>query len=197
MTAMTAARPVLPPGAPFAHDQIGLLNSVMAETTAEQRSWLSGFLAGYQAATATVPAHAPAHAPAVQAKHPLTVLFATKSGNAEGLAADAKKLAGRQGFAGKLLDMADVALADVAGVENLLVIASTWGEGDPPERAAAFYEALMAEDAPRFEGVRFSVLALGNSSYVNFCETGKRIDVRLEQLGGHADRRPGRLRPCL
>jgi len=183
VSATTAARPVLPPSAPFAHEQIGLLNSVMAETTAEQRSWLSGFLAGYQAATATAPAHAPVHAPAAQAKHPLTLLFATESGNAEGLAADAKKLAGRQGFTGKLIDMADVSPADVAGAENLLVIASTWGEGDPPERAAAFYEALMADDAPRFEGVRFAVLALGDSSYVNFCETGKRIDARLEQLG--------------
>jgi len=190
VSATTAARPVLPPSAPFAHEQIGLLNSVMAETTAEQRSWLSGFLAGYQAATATAPVHAPVHAPAAQAKHPLTVLFATESGNAEGIAADAKKLAARQGFTGKLVDMADVTLADVAGAENLLVIASTWGEGDPPERAAAFYEALMADDAPRFEGVRFSVLALGDSSYVNFCETGRRIDARLEQLGGRriADR---------
>ena len=80
--------------------------------------------------------------------------------------------------------MAEVSPAEIADQRNLLVVASTWGEGDPPERAAEFYKALMAEDAPRFDGVRFAVLALGDLSYVNFCEVGRRIDLRLEALGG-------------
>ncbi len=67
--------------------------------------------------------------------------------------------------------------------ENLLVIASTWGEGDPPQRAIDFHAALMADDAPRFEGLRYAVLALGDRAYAKFCETGRLFDERFAALG--------------
>jgi sulfite reductase (NADPH) flavoprotein alpha-component len=177
--------PILPETAPFPAEHIEVLNAVMAHASAEQRHWLSGFLAGYHAALVS-PAALPAAAPAAEPrkKIPLTVLYGTDSGNAEGVAADAKKAAAKSGFAARIVDMAETEPGEMAKAEHLLVIVSTWGEGDPPERAAPFYHALMAEDAPRFEGVPFSVLALGDSSYVNFCETGRRIDARLEALGG-------------
>jgi sulfite reductase (NADPH) flavoprotein alpha-component len=170
---------MLPETAPFPADQIAVLNQIISRTNAEQRTWLSGFLAGYQAATAPQPAAA---APPAR-RAPLTILFGTESGNAEALADVARKAAGKLGFAARMLDMADATPAQIAGVQNLLVIASTWGEGDPPQRAIDFFAALMADDAPRLEGLRYSVLALGDRAYAKFCETGRLFDERFAALG--------------
>jgi sulfite reductase (NADPH) flavoprotein alpha-component len=175
---------ILPQSAPFPAEHIEALNAVMAQANAEQRHWLSGFLAGYHAALAAPSALPAAPAAEPRKKIPLTILYGTESGNAEDVADDARKAAAKQGFAARIVDMADSDPGQVATAEHLMVVVSTWGEGDPPERAASFYNALMAEDAPRFDGVPFLVLALGDSSYVNFCETGRQIDARLEALGG-------------
>jgi sulfite reductase (NADPH) flavoprotein alpha-component len=172
--------PMLPETAPFPVEHITALNQIMSATNAEQRTWLSGFLAGYQAATTPQPAAA---VPPVR-RAPLTILFGSESGNAEALADVARKAAGKLGFAARVLDMADATPAQVAELQNLLVIASTWGEGDPPQRAIDFYQALMADDAPQFAGVRYAVLALGDRAYAQFCETGRRFDERLAALGG-------------
>ena len=176
------ASPLLPKTAPFAEDQIAALNTVMSASTADQRTWLAGFLAGVAAANdtsgvAAVPAAAAAR------RAPLTILFGTESGNAEALAAQARKAATKLGFAPKVVDMADISVAQLADLENVLVIASTWGEGDPPQRAVDFQDALMADDAPRLEKLRYAVLALGDRAYAQFCEVGKRFDERFAALG--------------
>ena len=174
---MTAAAR-LPANAPFPPEAIAALNGIIAGATATQRSWLSGFLAGVEAAAN------PATAPAPAARRPLLIVFATESGNSEALAAKAKRDAARSGFAAKILDAADASPSDLAGAQNLLLIASTWGEGEPPQRATGLYAALMSDTAPRMDGVRFAVLALGDRAYANFCETGQRLDERLAVLGG-------------
>lgn len=180
---MTAV-PFLPKNAPFAAEDINVLNQLVQRSTPLQRSWLSGFLAGLDAAHGqSVGAVAPA-AQAPRPRQPLTILYGSESGNAETLALKAKKLAAKQNFDARVVDMADADLATLAKAKNLIVYISTWGEGDPPQRAADFYKAILSEDAPRFDGVRFAVLALGDTAYVNFCQTGREVDKRLEALGG-------------
>lgn len=170
----------LPDGAPFAPGERAALDSILGRASGEQRAWLAGFLAGLAARDAP---RAEA-APATRAAEPLLILYATESGNAEGVAAKLASSARRQGFKVTLKDVADSSPTEAAKAKNLLLVAATWGEGEPPSRAAGFYRALMASDAPRFEQVRFGVLALGDRAYANFCSTGREIDARLEALGG-------------
>jgi len=175
--------PLVPASAPFAVEQIAALNTVIASSNAEQRAWLSGFLAGIQAANAPAGATAATPAAPPAKKVPLTILFGTESGNSEALAAQARKVANKLGFAAKVLDMADTTPAQVAALKNVLLIAATWGEGDPPQRAIDFYEAIQADDAPRLDGVNYAVLALGDRAYAQFCEIGRQFDERFAALG--------------
>jgi sulfite reductase (NADPH) flavoprotein alpha-component len=168
----------IPKTAPFAEDEIDILNRVVGPASATQRAWLAGFLAGLDAAHA-----APQPAAPPQAAEPLTILYATESGNSERLASDVAKSARKLGLKPALLDMADLELATLAKARRLVVIASTWGEGEPPARAAHAYAELMSGGAPKLDGVEFGVLALGDTAYAEFCAVGKAIDNRLAELG--------------
>lgn len=164
---------MLPEHAPFPSDQRQLLDSLLSILNPTQRAWLSGFLASGGAAGLAVPTAAPV------AATKLTVLYGTESGNSEALADRAVKLAKKRGFQAVMKNMSEISPADLAKLTNLLVIVSTWGEGDPPETAGPFYTEFMSADL-KLDGLRFSVCALGDTSYEQFCQIGKHIDARLE-----------------
>jgi len=168
----------IPNTAPFAEEEIEILNRVVRLASPTQRAWLAGFLAGMDATAAPQPAGG------AQPAEPLTILYATESGNSEQLASDIAKAARKMGLKPMIVDMADLDVAMLASVRRLVVIAATWGEGDPPARAIRAYGELMGEGAPRLDGVEFGVLALGDTAYAEFCAIGQALDARLEALGG-------------
>lgn len=181
--ALTMSRQaLLPRTAPFEDRERAHLDAALGAATPIQRAWLAGFLAGLDAAAGQSGAAAAPAAPP-KAAEPLTILFASESGNSEKLAGDVNKLARKQGFKPKIVDFADLDLATLPKAGKLIAIAATWGEGEPPARAVRAYGELMSDAAPRLDGVEFGVLALGDTSYAEFCAIGKALDARFEALG--------------
>src|SRR5471032_2836041 len=173
----------IPKTAPFAEEEINLLNRVVGPASQVQRAWLAGFLAGLDASS--LPAGTELlPAAAARPAEPITIVYASESGNCEKLANDLAKAARKNGLKPTLIDMADLDLAELKKAKRLVFIAATWVEGEPPARAIRAYGELMGDGAPRLDAGEFGVLALGDTAYAEYCAIGKKIDERLAALGG-------------
>lgn len=173
---------------PFNQEQADLLNRLLPALTDMQKIWLSGYLvAAVPAAAAgagTPGAQAQTSGAPAAASKEITLLYGSQSGNAQGLTKKAAKKLEENGFHVTVSSMSDFKTNQLKKVEQLLIVVSTHGEGEPPDNAIAFHEFLHSKRAPRLEGLKFSVLSLGDSSYEWYCKTGQDFDTRLEALGG-------------
>ncbi len=162
-------------------NQLALLQQSTANYSSLQLAWASGYLAAKseQGQNAQV---APAAAATAVAKT-LTILFASQTGNAKGVATQVEASAKAAGINVVLKNIADYKAKSLKNETHLLIVASTNGEGEPPDDAIEFHEYLLGKKAPKLPTLNYSVLSLGDSSYEFFCQTGKDFDERLLELG--------------
>jgi sulfite reductase (NADPH) flavoprotein alpha-component len=153
----------------------GSLIPVDAPFSAAQESWLAGFIAGIAAAGKKASAAAPTTT--------IDVLFGTQTGNAEFLADELVAGAKARGLGGRAAALDAVTPEQLAEMTHVLVVTSTYGEGEMPDNAGLFWDAIQATTVPRLEGLQYAVLGLGDTSYDEFCQAGKLLDTRFEQLG--------------
>jgi sulfite reductase (NADPH) flavoprotein alpha-component len=155
-----------------------------APFTGAQKMWLKGYLDALNSALNPSNGGAPTEAVAtVPAGLPVTILWGSQTGNSEMLGKKLAKQLTAKGHSPTLLDMSAVSAGDLTTVGHLLIITSTYGDGEPPDNAAALHSALHAADAPALANVNFSILALGDSSYPDFCKCGHDFNTRLTALG--------------
>jgi len=162
--------PYIPSSAPF---------------TPEQRAWLNGYLTGLFADANAGERNAPAQLAGLPAEKPgpLLVMYGSQTGTAEQLARRFAADAEKRGFAPRVLELNSFGSVDIAQENRLIIVTSTWGDGDPPDNAAGFWQLLNSNAAPPLDHLSYSVLALGDRTYSDFCGAGKKFDERLEQLG--------------
>ncbi len=166
---------------PLSAQQVKDLQALVSQLNPIQQAWVSGYLAaaaqlaGQNAGTVA--------ATQVAEASTLTILYASQTGNAKTLASKIKGAAESQGFAVVLQDIASYKTNALTKEKCLIIVASTYGEGEPPESAVSFHKFLFGKKAPQLPQLHYAVLGLGDSSYEFFCQTAVDFDTKLATLG--------------
>ncbi|WP_333874039.1 assimilatory sulfite reductase (NADPH) flavoprotein subunit [Methylobacter sp.] len=161
---------------PLSGDQHHILQQFIAALSPEQAAWIGGYLTGLVTKDLTA-------VPSADDIAEITILVGSQTGNSEVLAEQMHRLAAGRGLKTVIKKMGDYKLLQLKAEKNLLVIISTYGEGEPPDNARELVEHLFSKRAPSLTQIQFAVLGLGDSSYEFFCKTGVDFDRRLEELG--------------
>ncbi|NVK55049.1 MAG: assimilatory sulfite reductase (NADPH) flavoprotein subunit [Alteromonadaceae bacterium] len=173
------------PGAILSEPQWNAITQAISGLNPQQLTWVSGYMAGLAASGQALPQGQAVASAAVAGDAPtLTILFGSQTGNSKGVAQSLQAKMEAAGYTSKLVSMADFKPRQIKNETHLAIVASTHGEGEPPDDAIELHEFLGSKKAPKVEKLKYAVLSLGDSSYEFFCQTGKDFDERLAKLGG-------------
>lgn len=171
---------------PLNDSQLNQLQQTISQLSPQQMAWVSGYFWGLSQSQ-TLGASAPlTQAAALTSAKPagkLTIIFASQTGNAKGVAEALEQEAQAAGIAVQLFDASDYKGKDLAKETHVIFVASTNGEGEAPDNALELHEFLQSKKAPKLPNLQYGVIGLGDSSYEFFCQTGKDFDAFLEKLG--------------
>jgi sulfite reductase (NADPH) flavoprotein alpha-component len=164
--------------------QLSSITQLVQTCSPLQLAWASGFLAAKSSMEPLAANMLSGTASESTKAKTLTILFASQTGNAKGVAKKLSEQASAAGMSVNLKNIADYKAKALKSESHVLIVASTNGEGEPPDDALAFHELLHSKKAPKLDHLSYSVLSLGDSSYEFFCQTGKDFDQRFQALGG-------------
>ena len=162
--------------------KLKVLKEISSGFSRDEAIWASGYLAGLAGTSAAVADLPPQQATHTAAVKKITLVYGTETGNSKKLATELAGVAKKKGIQVKLGDLSQYKPKDLAKEEYLFVVISTQGEGDPPILAKKFYDYIH-ENELNLSNIKFGVLALGDSTYPQFCKTGEDVDTRFEVLG--------------
>ena len=161
-------------------NKLKILQDLVKAATKDELIWMNGYLNGVvQQYTVTAE---PSFVP-VSAIKKMTILYGTETGNSKRLAIDFAAKAKQQNINAKVIGMDQYRLGDLQKEEILLAVVSTHGEGEPPLAARKFYDHIHLNGF-KLNNLKYSVLALGDTSYPLFCKTGEDVDEQLNKMGG-------------